>query len=315
MDNPSSPQPEKKGFEKKGFPKKSFPKKGFPKKGFPKKGGPKKFQKKGFKKGPKKPIPEEVKVLMENYKLNFTIAMKVHTAKITVEEAVNEQKLKDELKVKAQALCDQYKEINFAAACKILKDNSSPEEYLARKQRKKDRLLALELQKKVRMQQDENQTPAYQALEDFIKDQTLLELAQYKGASIKGRIKDFTPYTFNFISQDQESVIHRLSLKYLYKEEHSAMIQKWIIVDKNIQKKQLRPKYKPVDRFQFPEGVLQKGAEIMLALHEGEMIRGTIEWFTPYDIMLKASGKFPLWVFRHAVIECALLKRPPKVEA
>lgn len=223
------------------------PKKGFPKKGFKGGKGPKKFQKKPHK-GPKKPIPEEIKVIMENYKLCLPIALKVHTAKITVEQAVEEQKIKDEVKAKALVLCEKFKEINFAAACKIIKDNSSPEEYLARIQQKKDRLLAVELQKKARMQQDSAQSPAYQTLEEYTKDQTLLELAQYKGTFNKGRIRDFTPYTFYFVSQDKETIIHRLSLKYLYKEEHSAMLQKWIITDKTIQKKQLRPKYKPIDR-------------------------------------------------------------------
>jgi sRNA-binding regulator protein Hfq len=81
-----------------------------------------------------------------------------------------------------------------------------------------------------------------------------------------------------------------------------------IIIDKNTYEKKLRPSYGKKGRYQFPEGVLQEGNEIMLALHEGEIIRGKIVWYTNYDIFLQ-MGKKHLWIFRHSVIDSAMTSK------
>lgn len=164
-------------------------------------------------------------------------------------------------------------------------------------------------EKKQKMQKDSQQLPAYQTLEKYCREKTSLELAQYGGTFLKGIIREFTPYEFYFCTDNGESEIHRLQIKYFYLQEQSALVQQWVMLDKSIQGKKGCPSSKPADRYKFPEGILQNDAEIMLALHEGEMIRGTVVWFTAYDIMLKANN-CNIWVFRHAILDCALLQRP-----
>lgn len=163
--------------------------------------------------------------------------------------------------------------------------------------------------KKEKMQKDSLQLPAYQTLEKYCREKNILELALYGGAFQKGSIREFTPYEFYFSTDKGEQEIHRLKIKYFYLQKHSAQVQKWVMTDKSIQRKKIIPSLKPVDRYQFPEGILENNAEIMLALHEGEMIRGTVDWFTAYDIMLRAD-RFSIWVLRHAILDCALLKKP-----
>jgi len=159
------------------------------------------------------------------------------------------------------------------------------------------------------MQKDARQLPAYQTLEKYCREKTPLELALYGGTCLKGILREFTPYEFYFLTDNRELEIHRLQIKYFYLQGHSALVQQWVMIDKSIRRKKGYSSGKPADRYQFPEGLLQNDAEIMLALHEGEMIRGTVVWFTAYDIMLK-TNKCSIWVFRHAIAECALLKSP-----
>lgn len=167
----------------------------------------------------------------------------------------------------------------------------------------------ISIKKKQKMQKDSQQLPAYQTLEKYCREKTPLELALYGGTCLKGILKEFTPYEFYFHAEKKELEIHRLQIKYFYLKGHSALVQKWVMIDTSIQRKKADPSCKTLERYQFPEGMLQNDAEIMLALHEGEMIRGTVLWFTAYDIMLKAN-KCSIWIFRHAIADCVLLKSP-----
>ena len=199
----------------------------------------------------------------------------------------------------------------MALACMLVKQNMTPEEYFQKKESRLKERKNKDVRQKETMMSDQNQQAAFDALAEYCKNGTPLELAKYGGATQKGILQDFTPYEFFFCSQNKVGRVHRLELKYFFLEQSGEAIKKWIMTDKNIQQKKLKPSYKPVGRYQFPEGVLQNEAEIMVALHEGEMIRGKIVWCTPYDILLLAN-KHHIWVFRHAVVECALIRKPPK---
>lgn len=238
-------------------------------------------------------------------------AFKVYQGKWTIEQAIDEDIARDERKQKAMEICKKHKDINLALACLLLKEEMTPDEFYKKQKEREQKKIEKELQKKQRMQEDAKQENAFEKLTKYCDEKTPLVLAKYGGEFQKGYIKDFTPYEFTFVIENKTKLIHRLSIKYLFEEQYFASLKKWIMTDKSIQKKKLKPSYKPDGRYVIPDSVLQEGAEIMLVLHEGEMVRGKILWYTPYDLYL-AAMKNEIFLMRHSVIECALLRRPPK---
>ena len=291
--------------------------KNFGKKPFKKPYGKKPFQKGKRpkfppKKKPKRSVPAPVKELAQLHNITVSTAFKIYRNELTPEQAIDEDIAKEERKREAEEMCAKHPNLNLALACLLVKQKITPEEFYAQKEERKQRLLQKDTRQKQKMQEDESQRPAYDMLEFYCQQQTPLVLVNYGLRSWHGTLKDFTPYEFLFVKEDVPQKLHRLETKYFYAEEDAAIVEKWIVMDKSIQKKKMRAAYKPDKRYKFPEGILQEGAEIMLALHEGEMIRGRIIWFTPYDILLEISKNAKIWIFRHAAWECALLRRPVK---
>lgn len=257
----------------------------------------------------KPPIPPAVKSVAEQNQLPVGTAFKIVRGEITLEQALADKQIKEERKQKAKQLCEHFPDINFALACLLVKDNITPEQYFAKKLEHYSKQQAKDQLKKQRMQGDNKQTPAFTTLAQYCTDKVAIELALYNQKFCEGLIKDFTPYEFVFAMGENTDKIHRLSMKYFCLQQDAAAIKKLIMIDKAILKKNLRPSHKAEGRYQFAEGVLQEKNEIILALHEGEIIRGAVLWSTPFDIMLRV-GKYPIWVFRHAVIDCTQSKRP-----
>ncbi len=273
-------------------------------------GAPKKFRPKVLK-GPKQTsnVPPKVKELMKKHNLSARAAFRVYKGVWTVEQAIQDDVNRENRKKQAEEICKKYPDMNMSLACCLLKDGITPEQFFAQKQERRKKRIEKQLSQKKRLCVDPSQRSSYESLTKFCDQKIALELARYGERFQEGYIKDFGPYEMLFVSEGVEFDIHRLKIKYMYEKRFSELVKKWVVLDKSIQKKKLRPAYRPINRYQFPEGVLQVGAEIMLALHEGEMIRGKILWFTPYDIMLQ-SNKAEIWVFRHSIVECALIRKP-----
>jgi sRNA-binding regulator protein Hfq len=264
----------------------------------------------GMKHHPKRNLPAAVKELLEQYGLAVTAAFKVSRGAMTLEQALAEKKIKDERAQKAQTICQQYPRINFALACLLLKENKTPEDYFAHKKVHAQQRIEKEKQKKETMSHDEGQSPAFTALEAYRQDKVVLDLAMYDGKTRQGILLDFTPYEFYFLPKGEERSIriHRLELKYFCSEQESPSLKKMMMIDKAIQGKKLLPTFGREGRYKFAENMLKAGNEIMVALHEGEIMRGLILWSTPYDILLQV-GKQRVWIFCHAVTDCALARK------
>lgn len=264
----------------------------------------------GAPRGSKRKIPPAVKELSQQHGLLLAAAFKVSRGLMTLEQALQEKAVSEERKQKASAICQQHPKINFALACLLIKENKTPEDYFAQKKERALLRVEKEKQKKERMRQDDNQSPAFSMLETYRCDKVSLELAMYDGKTLVGVIEDFTPYEFYFQPKGEQKKmsIHRLEIKYLCTEQEAPLVKKMMMVDKTIQAKKMHPTLGREGRYKFPEGLLKSGNEIILALHEGEIMRGPIVWCTPYDIMLQV-GKQRVWIFCHAVTECALARK------
>lgn len=276
--------------------------------GFRPKGKKPGFQSK-FEAKKRRKVPPQVLEIARQHNLPMTMAFKVSRQLISLEDAIKQNQEKEARKNEAKAICEKYPKIDFALACLLLKDKITPEDFLKRRQEKQALQREKELEKRKMMQEDSEQVKAFEALTGYSENKTPLQLQKYGGKFEDGILEDFTPYEFYFATNKCLLKIHRLKLKYFYEQSAAAAIKKSVFIDKGIKEKKQKPSYGPEGRYKFPEGLLKEGNEIILALHEGEMIRGKVVWSTSYDILLDVN-KQKIWVFRHAVIDCTLTRRP-----
>ncbi|MEX2665948.1 hypothetical protein [Candidatus Uabimicrobium amorphum] len=286
-------------------PKKNF-KSSKPKGRFSKHKGKKRFDNNKKK---KTRIPTEVKEIATKHGLGIYTALSVHREKISLEDAIAQKKEKEARKEEAQKICEAYPDITLALACSLVKENISIEKYKEQKRVLEQKRLDKEMQKKKKMQSDDAQKAAFEQLTKYTEKDTILVIEKYKNKYQTVRIKDFTPYEF-FAADRKDNIekIHRLEIKYMYERAVQKTLKKFVMVDKDIQRKRLKPTHGREGRFKFPEEMLQKGNEVILSLHEGEILRGTILWATPYDIMLNLANN-RVWVFQHAVTDCMLMRK------
>ncbi|HON44439.1 MAG TPA: hypothetical protein P5543_00130 [Planctomycetota bacterium] len=253
-----------------------------------------------------------VQELAKQHNIHCLIAAKLYKNEITLEQALQAEQERLNLFAKVQKLIAQYPEINVSLGYHIVRQFSTMEEYWAHKKEVEKRKEEKDLLKKIKMQKDAMQNKAFLWLEECIKSKEQIQLALYgKKEFLYGVLQDFTPYVFKLVVPKGIQKIHRLSMKYFYFKKDEEFIKKWILIDKTIKAKKLHAERDKNKRFQFPENILVEGNEIMLGLHGGEMIRGKVLWFTPYDILLQTS-KTIIWIFRHAIIECAIIRKAKK---
>ncbi|WP_372371297.1 hypothetical protein [Candidatus Uabimicrobium sp. HlEnr_7] len=254
-------------------------------------------------------IPDEVKEISTTHNLGIYTALSIYRNKISLEDAIAQKKEKDIRKEKAQKMCDAHPEITLALACSLIKDNISIEEHRQQKLTLEKKRLDKEMQKKLKMQNDNLQKDAFSQLSKYMEKDSIVVIEKYKNKYQTVRIKNFTPYEF-FAADRKDNIekIHRLEIKYMYERSIQKTLKKFIMVDKDVQRKRLKPTHSRDGRFSFSKEMLQQGNEVILSLHEGEMLRGTILWSTPYDIMLNLANN-RVWVFQHAVANCSLMRK------
>ncbi len=259
-------------------------------------------------------IPQEVRDISREHNLPIFTSLLVYKEKVTLEEVLQQKKEKEERKQEARKICAKHRSINLALACLLVKENMTAEDFFAKRKAREEKKREKEQKQKLSMKEDNSQEKAFQTLTEHIKREREIVLMRYEKGAISGALKDFTPYDFLFSTQSSLKKIHRLEIKYMYEKSEEKGLDKMIMYDKGVQKQKLRPSHGPDGRYHFSQSVLQNGTEVMIILHQGEILRGIIEWFTPYDILLKVGSK-KVWVFRHAVVNCSALRRPPKKDA
>ena len=159
-----------------------------------------------------------------------------------------------------------------------MQKNLTPEEFIARKKMKPvEKADKKRMRQKEKMQKDRQQAPAYEEFARYCREKTQLVLGLYDGKIYTGAMEDFTPYEFIFHEGKTEKMIHRLKIKYLMEKKHQRGIEKAVLVDQQTRNKKLQPSENPKKRFQFPDDALAVGREIILGLHEGEMVRGVVK--------------------------------------
>jgi len=146
-------------------------------------------------------------------------------------------------------------------------------------------------------------------IEKQIKFSTPMVFEAYS-ESIKGIVaKDFK-YEWDLLCGEEKRRIKKLDVLYCYKTENEQAVKASIIFDESIKSQALQPIKPKKERCQIPNELLLKSRKekkpIRLVLRGGEIILGTVRWFSPYEIKVEFPSGGNVIVFRHAALDFSI---------
>ena len=133
------------------------------------------------------------------------------------------------------------------------------------------------------------------------------------GGTVIERLVRFGPYKFNItMGKKEEQEIEKLDTLCICKGESYSWIKKHFRVYQELKDQGLFPAFSPEDRYQFPEGLLERALEerclLNLLLIDGTLVQGVPIDMSVYSVLLKvpdAKGA-QLLVFKHGVHQAEL---------
>lgn len=146
-------------------------------------------------------------------------------------------------------------------------------------------------------------------LEEHAESGAPVTLLLHGHRRLMGRILMVDAYMFRFQPEEGEAEdIHKLQVKAAFDPESYKRVRKILKFDKELEKAPRPPITRPQDRYTCSDRRLfrfmDEKHEIQVTLLEGEILRGTVAWFSRYEFGLKLkSGDAEVAVFRHAIHE------------
>ncbi len=99
--------------------------------------------------------------------------------------------------------------------------------------------------------------------------------------------------------------VHKLELKYAYPVDAYKRVKKSLRRDKALSASPRRPARRPQDRFTCSDrrlfDLIVSGEEVSVVTLEGDVIDGSVRWFSRYEFALAGKGDDEIVVFRHAL--------------
>ncbi len=139
-----------------------------------------------------------------------------------------------------------------------------------------------------------------------------LVLLMHGDKRLTARVAESAPYFVRLQPVDERGNaqgdpvdVHKLQLKIAYPVAAWKEFRKVLKRDKDLQANPLAPVPRPQDRFGCSDKRLFKLAErkveVSATTLEGEVLRGTVAWFSRFEIGLAIKGGSVITVFRHAL--------------
>lgn len=144
------------------------------------------------------------------------------------------------------------------------------------------------------------------------RDRTCLEpgeklaLARFGEDTVTATVQSVDAYTATLELDDGEPIeAHKLSLKYGYDPDEWKKVRKASKKDKRVANQDMTPAKQPQDRYTCSDkrlfGYVDNGREVSVTLVDGEVFRGSVQWFSRYEFGLLLKGDVEITVFRHAL--------------
>lgn len=138
-----------------------------------------------------------------------------------------------------------------------------------------------------------------------IKNKTPMVFEMYKQTTLKGIITNRFIYSLKVKEDENITQVHKLNIKFLYKQEYEEFVEEATSIDEDVRSQGLTPIVPRSERHDIDNGLLldcyQNKNLIKVITREGEVMSGTIDWFSKFDIKLELNDKGSVIIFRHAI--------------
>lgn len=154
-------------------------------------------------------------------------------------------------------------------------------------------------------------------LDDAAASGEPLTLGLHGDRRLVGRVAEVEAYRFTVVPQTKEGegepeTLHKLQVKYAHAPDDWKKVRKGLKKHKGLSAEPREPIERPQDRYSCSDRrlfrVVDQEALIEVTLLEGEQIRGTVVWFSRYEMGMRIKGsEVPIVVFRHALFDVSEL--------
>ena len=175
-------------------------------------------------------------------------------------------------------------------------DATSPEE------------LGRKVQRKLQWLQNNRIEGEYSIAEKYIskqiREKTPMIFHTYDG-TLHCQIERLWKYNLNLLVDGKQQSYSKLRLACYYKERDAPLVEHGMLVHPQIEAKKLEVVVPRKDRLRIDDVPLKESAKtkrpIFVALRTGQLFKGYVRWFTPYEIRLIVQNGAKVHIFRHAL--------------
>lgn len=130
--------------------------------------------------------------------------------------------------------------------------------------------------------------------------------ALFGGRKVEGKITDAQPYEVELTpTSGAAERLHKLAFKYGLAADEAKKLRKSLSYLKALQDAPRAPAERPQERYTCSDKRLfryiDSGVHVRATLLEGEVIEGTMVWFSRFEFALAVKGGATVVIFRHAL--------------
>lgn len=142
----------------------------------------------------------------------------------------------------------------------------------------------------------------------ILEQEVPLSLLLHGHRRVTGKVLDVDAYMFRFQQEDGTvEEIHKLQVKAAFFPEAYKKVRKHLKYDKALEKAPRAPVTRPQDRYTCSDKrffrYMDDHVDVTATTLEGEVFRGTVEWFSRFEFGLSLKGDATIIIFRHALYD------------
>ncbi|MHB2016056.1 MAG: hypothetical protein ACYCW6_03825 [Candidatus Xenobia bacterium] len=168
--------------------------------------------------------------------------------------------------------------------------------------KKREKRQVFENQRKVLRARNEGLSRQY-FLKQKKNGQTML-FRMYSGEQMEGSITGILPYYFYLGEGREQQKLEKLNIIYCYKKEHAPEVTA-LPKDPDVLGMGLQPVRDKTARTELPEDqmktAMETHQEVQFVMHDGTVVRGTVDWYSKYNVKIRLGGEPSIVIFTHGV--------------
>ena len=143
-------------------------------------------------------------------------------------------------------------------------------------------------------------------LDEAASDGRVWTWALFGGRKVEGKLTAITPYNVTLVpTEGAPEELHKLAFKFGHAPDDFKRLRKIQLCNKALREAPKAPAERPQERYTCSDKrffkYVDSGAVVRATLLEGEVIEGSVAWFSRYEFALSIKGHATIVVFRHAL--------------